>query len=65
MVILEPPSFSLGNVSYLRVWAVLVQVDGLNSALNLVVKGDIVLTMNKQCKHIFKYNLCYMNRQRR
>ena len=39
MVILEPLSFSLGNVSYLRAWAVLVQSDGLSRALSPVVYG--------------------------
>ena len=50
MVILEPLSFSSGNVSYLRAWAVLVLSNGLNSALSPVVHGDIVLSINTQYK---------------
>ena len=41
MVILEPLSFSSGNVSYLSVGTVLVQLEWLNSALSPVVYGDI------------------------
>ena len=44
MVILEPLSLSLGNVSNLRAWAVLVQSDGSNSTLSHVVHGDIALS---------------------
>ena len=48
MVILEPLSFSLGNVSYLGTWAVLVQMVDLNSALSPVVYGDIALSVSTQ-----------------
>ena len=48
MVILEPLSFSLGNVSYLCVGAVPMQSDWLNSALNPVVYGDIAGSINTQ-----------------
>ena len=44
MVILEPLSLSLGNVSNLRAWAVLVQSDGSNSTLSNVIHGDIALS---------------------
>ena len=45
MVILEPLSFSSGNVSYLSVGTVPVQSDGLNSTLSPVVYGDIALSI--------------------
>ena len=50
MVILEPLSFSQGNVSHLRAWAVLVQSDGLFHALSPVVHGDIVPSINTKYK---------------
>ena len=46
MVILEPQSFSEGNVSNLRAWAVLVQSDGSYRVLSPVVHGDIALSIN-------------------
>ena len=52
MVIIEPLSFSYGNISNLRAWAVLAQLDGSNSALSPVVHGDIVLSVNTNTKKI-------------
>ena len=54
MVILEPLSFSQGNVSHLRTWAVFVQSDRSNSALSPVVQGDIALTIKIQYSTIPK-----------
>ena len=55
MVILEPLSFSLVNVSYLSVGTVLVQSEWLNSPPSPVVYGDIVLSIkiNTHTKYTF------------
>ena len=46
MIIFEPLSLSLGNVSYFRAWGVPMQLDGLNNDLSPAVYGDIALSVN-------------------
>ena len=49
MAIPEILSFSQGNLSYLRAWAVLLQLDGSYSTLSPVVYLiDIALSINTQ-----------------
>ena len=50
MVILEPLSFSKGNVSNFESWTVLVQLNGSYRALCPVVHGDIAP------EYKYKYN---------
>ena len=45
MVILGPLSFSLGNASNVKAWAVLVQSDGPYSALSPIEHRNIIHTI--------------------
>ena len=46
MLILEPLSFILGNISHLRASFVTVQLDGSHSTLSPVVHVDIAVSIN-------------------